>query len=226
METLVSQRHRSPGELLLRNLVEDDKDDAPQRLLVHLGAIMRRSDLELEANDLRHALAHVVENLSVSTVVGGRQSPGRERAHHLAHQASPLLERRFLGSGGHLLGHCERSLHSLLEPDKVPNAHMRLGHVALVAADQPQKLGAQTETGGLAQGGLVLGIRQRYGDAVRRDEEREGRRVALFQVIPELGPGLDRVERREIDLEVLEEAFDKCHDVDTAVKRIGLLGTL
>lgn len=72
----------------------------------------------------------------------------------------------------------------------------------------------------------MLGIRQRYCYAVRRDEEREGGRVALFQVMPELGPGLDRVERREIDLEVLEEALHKCHDVDTTVERIGLLGTL
>lgn len=67
---------------------------------------------------------------------------------------------------------------------------------------------------------------QRYCYAVRRDEEREGRRVALFQVMPELGPGLDRVERREIDLEVLEEALHKCHDVHTTVERTGLLGTL
>lgn len=72
----------------------------------------------------------------------------------------------------------------------------------------------------------MLGIRQPYCYAIRRDEEREGRRVALFQVMPELGPVLDRVERREIDLEVLEEALHKCHDVDTTVERIGLLGTL
>lgn len=72
----------------------------------------------------------------------------------------------------------------------------------------------------------MLDIRQRYYYAVRCDEEHEGRRVALFQVMPELGPGLDRVERREIDLEVLEEALHKCHDVDTTVERIGLLGTL
>lgn len=39
METLVSQRHGEAGELLLRNLVEHDKDGALQCLLVHLGAM-------------------------------------------------------------------------------------------------------------------------------------------------------------------------------------------
>lgn len=99
METLVSQRHGDAGELLLRNLVEHDKDGALQCLLVHLGAIMRRSDLELEAHDFRHALAHVVENLGVSTIVRCRQSIGRETCPLSRPLGDPASRAPFLGVG-------------------------------------------------------------------------------------------------------------------------------